>query len=104
MHTTYCILHTAYCIRHTTYCGCSINTTCICHYCFHAGNESRGSSINGVTHVQLQQRLRNMQESLFQPPTTAGEFDNAAAGGPGANSLNPVALFGFYAKWSLFRF
>ena len=45
-----------------------------------------------------------MQESLFQPPTTAGEFDNAAAGGPGANSLNPVALFGFYAKWSLFRF
>ena len=39
-----------------------------------------------------------------QPPTTSGQFDRAAAGGPAANSLNPVALFGFYAKWSLFRF
>ena len=39
-----------------------------------------------------------------RPPTTAGQFDNAAAGVPPSKSLKPLGLFGLYAKWSWFRF
>ena len=39
-----------------------------------------------------------------QPPTTSGEFDNAAAGVPASKSLRPLGLFGVYAKWCWLSF
>ena len=39
-----------------------------------------------------------------RPPTTSGEFDNAAAGVPASKSLRPLGLFGVYAKWCWLSF